>query len=335
MSASLAPESRARPRLRVLRTTAVLLLLLGLPCLYLTQPVLGVRFHPPAERADPAALERDVRHLVEAFAPRDARHPDNLARTAEFLRAALAERLGTAELQPFEVAGAVHHNVSARLGPAEAERIVVGTHYDAAEPGIGADDNASGVAGLLELARLLSGAELGCAVELVAFALEEPPHFGTSTMGSAVHAAALRRSGVRLRAMLCLEMIGCFRDEPGSQSYPAPLLRWLYPSRGDFVAVVGTLGQAGLVRRVKRAMAGATPLPVRSLNAPSFLPGVDFSDHASYWAQGFAAVMVTDTAFYRNPRYHTAADTPDTLDYARMARVVDGVHAAIRALAGE
>ncbi|HEX6885628.1 MAG TPA: M28 family peptidase [Planctomycetota bacterium] len=321
--------------MRVLRSAAVLALLVGLPCLYLTQPLLRRDVAWPPARADAAALERDVRHLCTAFAPRDAAHPEHLARAADFLRARLAQTLGAAKLQTFEVGGVRHHNVCAVVGPAGGERVVVGAHYDAAEPGIGADDNASGVAGLLELARLLAGTELACEVELVAFALEEPPHFRTPAMGSALHAAELRRSGVRVRAMLCLEMIGCYRDEPGSQAYPVPLLGWLYPSRGDFVAVVGTLGQAGLVRRVKQAMARATPLPVRSINAPAFLPGIDFSDHASYWAVGLEAVMITDTAFYRNPRYHSAADTPETLDYRRMAQVVDGVHAAVRALAGE
>jgi len=138
---------------------------------------------------------------------------------------------------------------------------------------------------------------------------------------------------VRVRAMIALEMIGFFSDAPGSQSFPTPLLRPFYPSRGDFITVVGKLGQGRLIRRVKRAMRGASPLDVRSIQAPKAVPGVDFSDHASYWAAGFDAVMVTDTAFYRNPHYHTARDTPDTLDYNRMAMVVEGVRAAVIALA--
>jgi hypothetical protein len=133
--------------------------------------------------------------------------------------------------------------------------------------------------------------------------------------------------------MVCLEMIGFFSDADGSQRFPLPGLGLLYPTRGDFITVVGGLGEAGLVRTVKRAMAQASDLPVRSINAPSFLPGVDFSDHLNYWEFGFDAVMVTDTAFYRNANYHQATDTAATLDFARMAKVVEGVRAAVVALA--
>jgi len=301
---------------------------------YLTQPLLHVEELPADVGVDPALLRQHVEVLARDLVPRDAEHPENLERAAAYVRARFAAQVGHAELQPFVVDGRTHHNVIARLGPADGERIVVGAHYDAAAPGIGADDNASGVAGLIELAGLLARAELATCVELVAFALEEPPYFRTRSMGSFTHAEALRREGVRVRAMLSLEMIGCFRDEPGSQSYPAPGLTFLYPPRGDFIAVVGCLGQAGLVRSVKRAMRAATELPVRSINAPRWLPGVDFSDQLHYWDAGFDAVMITDTAFYRNPRYHTAADTPETLDYRRMAAVVEGVCAAVRALDG-
>jgi len=320
-------------RVRVLRTLAVLLALVGVVVGYVTQPLLGVERVPVTRRVEPALLARHVRQLAVELAPRDAAHPENLARAAEFVRAELAARAGAAELRPFQVGARTFHNVVATLGPPDGERLVVGAHYDAAEPGSGADDNASGVAGLIELAGLLARDELHAPVELVAFALEEPPHFRTHAMGSYVHAQALRASGARVRAMLSLEMIGCFRDEPGSQGYPAPGLALLYPSRGNFIAVVSCLGQARLVRRVKRAMAGAMEVPVRSLNAPRAIPGVDFSDQLNYWDAGFDALMITDTAFYRNANYHEATDTPETLDYARMAAVVEGVHAAVLALA--
>lgn len=152
-------------------------------------------------------------------------------------------------------------------------------------------------------------------------------------MGSMVHANSLRAEGARVRGMIALEMIGYFSDEPGSQTFPTPLLKPFYPSRGNFITVVGKLGQGPLIRRVRRSMRRGSPLPVRTIQAPRAVPGVDFSDHASYWTAGFDAVMVTDTAFYRNPHYHTAHDTADTLDYARMAMVVDGVREAVVALA--
>jgi Zn-dependent M28 family amino/carboxypeptidase len=180
---------------------------------------------------------------------------------------------------------------------------------------------------------MLARERLSHRVELVAFALEEMPFFGTGAMGSAVHAASLRASGRRVRAMICLEMLGCFDDRRGSQRFPFPLLRLFYPSRGNFIAVVGNAGGIGIVRRVKRSMRAGSNLPVHSINAPAIVPGVDLSDHRSYWREGFPAVMITDTAFYRNDRYHSAADTPETLDYPRMAEVVRGAWNAVVDLA--
>jgi hypothetical protein len=162
-------------------------------------------------------------------------------------------------------------------------------------------------------------------VELAAYALEELPVFGTREMGSAVHARSLRASGARVRGMICLEMIGFFSKDPKSQRFPIELLGLFYPRQGDFIAVVGRVLDGRLARRVKRSMRSASELPVYSINAPRSLPGVDLSDHASFWEAGYPAVMVTDTAFYRNERYHTEEDTPDTLDFVAMAKVVDGL----------
>jgi Zn-dependent M28 family amino/carboxypeptidase len=291
---------------------------------------------PAAVPVDAARLEAHVRALA-GFAPRDERHPENLDRAASYIRQELQRAGGQAggrvEDQEFEVEGETYRNVIARFGPETRERIVVGAHYDAAGPYPGADDNASGVAGLIELAHLLGKKPPPLRVELVAYSLEEPPHFASSAMGSAVHAASLKKQGVRVRAMIALEMIGYFTDEPDSQQFPAPFLSRLYPSKGNFITVVGKLGQRSLVRRIKKAMVRATPLPVESINAPTSLPGVDFSDHRNYWAAGYEAAMITDTAFLRNPHYHQASDRPETLDYRRMARVVEGVQAAVRELA--
>ncbi len=281
--------------------------------------------------ASPERLEAHVRTLART--PRSVAHPAGLDAAASYAAAQLCAAGAEVHLQRYTAHGHEFRNVVASLGPDTRERVVVGAHYDAAGPFPGADDNASGVAGVLELARLLAGAPLRTRVELVAYACEEPPFFRTPYMGSMVHAASLRDEGVRVRAMLALEMIGYFTDAPGSQRFPTPLLKPFYPSRGNFITVVGKLGGGGLIRRVKRAMRRASPLRVRSIQAPVAVPGVDFSDHASYWAAGFPAVMVTDTAFYRNPHYHTVGDTPDTLDYPRMAQVVDGVRAAVLGLA--
>jgi Zn-dependent M28 family amino/carboxypeptidase len=206
---------------------------------------------------------------------------------------------------------------------------VIGAHYDSHGGTPGADDNASGIAGLLELAHLLGRSAPGRPVELVAYTLEEPPHFRSPHMGSVWHARALKAEGRDVELMLSLEMIGYFSDSPGSQAYPLAAMKLAYPDRGNFIALVGQFGDFGLSRSVKAAMSGATDLPVYSLNAPAFVQGVDFSDHRSYWAQGYPALMVTDTAFMRNRNYHRVGDTFDKLDYKRMAMVVQSVYAVL------
>jgi Peptidase family M28 len=298
-----------------------------------SQPLVSPR--PPIQAAscDPARLERHVRMLAETLHPRGHEHVANLDRAAAYLGAELTGSGGTVSEQAYDVRGRTYRNVLARFGPESGARVVVGAHYDAADDHPGADDNASGVAGLLELARLLGQARPGAPVELVAYTLEEPPYFRTEQMGSARHARSLKEAGARVRAMISLEMIGYFSDEPGSQSFPVSSLGLLYPSTGNFIAVVGDLGQTDLVREVKGAMKGATDLPVYSLNAPATVQGIDWSDHRSYWAHGYHAVMITDTSYLRNRAYHTDRDTPETLDYVRMGKTVEGVFQAVMALA--
>jgi Zn-dependent M28 family amino/carboxypeptidase len=299
-----------------------------------TQPVMfrgaaGGQIPP----VDAARLEAHVRALSESLGPRDEGHPENLDRAAAYVRQEFERAQAAVSEQPFQAGGSTYRNVIASFGPRTKELIVVGAHYDTAGPLPGADDNASGVAGLIELAYLLGRTAPAMRIELVAFALEEPPYFRSAWMGSAVHAASLRAQGLKARAMISLEMIGYFSDQADSQQYPVSLLKSFYPSSGNFITVVGKMDQGRLLRRVKKAMLSASPLPVYSINAPRSIPGVDFSDHLNYWNEGYDALMITDTAFYRNPNYHTSADTPGTLDYKRMAMVVQGVYAAVAALA--
>ncbi len=301
-------------------------------CFYVTQPIRGGRTVERAARVDPRRLESHVRMLSENLTPRDAFHSENLDRVALYIRQEFGQAGGRVLDQPYQVGDRTYRNVIASFGPETREGIIVGAHYDAAGPHPGADDNASGVAGLVELAHLLGKTELTIEVELVAYTLEEPPFFRSEYMGSAVHARALKKAGARVRAMFSLEMIGYFSDASDSQRLPSSLLRLFYPTKGNFISVVGKMGQALLVRRVKRAMREASSLPVYSINAPRFIPGVDFSDHMNYWEADYPAVMVTDTAFYRNPNYHTTTDTTEKLDYERMAQVVEGVYAAVNEL---
>lgn len=284
-------------------------------------------------KVDPERLKTHVRALSETFQPRDHQHPDNLERTAGYVADALTRAGGRVSSEPYTAGGASYRNVIATFGPDSEERLVIGAHYDAAQGAPGADDNASGVAGLLELAAWLGEHPPPMRVDLVGYTLEEPPHFRRSTMGSKVHARGLREQGVKVRAMISIESIGYFSDAPDSQRYPVAALRLRYPSEGNFIAVVGRTDQGELVDRVHRALGTVSGLSSESLAAPRNLQGVDFSDHASYWDEGYPAVMVTDTALFRNPHYHTPTDTWDTLDYERMAKVVRGVQCAVEALA--
>jgi hypothetical protein len=266
----------------------LLVIVLGLVLVWfwLTQPLLS-RPQPNGVRmVDPARLEAHVRKLSVEFSPRDIGHLENLDRAAAYIAGELTQAGGAVSEQGYRVEGNSYRNIIARFGPDTSERIVVGAHYDAFGGLPGADDNASGVAGLIELARLLSQQALALRVELVAFSTEEPPYFGTTGMGSSVHALFLGKENVKVRAMLSLEMIGYFSDTNGSQHFPIGVLSALYPSTGNFVSVVGRVSDGFLVRRVKSAMSGAAPLPVHSINAPSLIPGVDFSDQRNYWHEG-------------------------------------------------
>jgi peptidase M28-like protein len=318
----------------VIPIVAVVALVLIAAWALLTQPFVARRDRgSEGPRADPRRLAADVERLVR-LAPRDAAHPKNLDRAADELARSLGDAGAPVTELPFSVSGHRFRNVIGSFGPEGGGRVIVGAHYDAYLEFPGADDNASGVAGVLELARLLSSARLRGGIDLALWPLEEPPHFGSDSMGSSVHARSLADAGAPVLAMLSLEMIGCFRDEPGSQQLPLSLLKLVYPTTGSFIALAGRFSDIGLLRRVKGSMLSGSDLPVRSINAPQGFPAIDLSDHLSFWRAGYPALLVTDTAFYRNPRYHTGGDTPETLDYARMAKVVDGVFLAVLDLTG-
>src|SRR5512145_1702793 len=226
-------------------------------------------------------------------------------------------------VQEFVSAGRRVRNIEAGAGP-----IIVGAHYDTVPGSPGANDNASGIAVLLELAAMK------LPVRFVAFANEEPPYSFGPGMGSWAWAKRARERGEAIRAMFSLEMLGYYRDAPGSQHYPAPL-GLFYPDRADFIAFVGDLGARGLVRRSIEIFRRTAKFPSEGVAAPSFIPGVTWSDHWSFRRHGYPALMITDTAFYRYPHYHLPSDTPEKLDYERMARVALGLAAMLKELANE
>lgn len=279
---------------------------------------------PPLTADGKALAERLRRHVVELS--KDQRNVD-LETAARYIEAALGP--GAAS-HYFESGGRKVRNIE--LACPQSSFIVVGAHYDTVPGSPGADDNASGVAALIELAAML-GAE-GLPIRFVAFANEEPPYFLGPEMGSWSWARRARERGETVRAMLSLEMLGYYRDAPGSQRYPPPL-GLFYPNRADFIAFVGDLGARRLVRRVIGLFRENTPFPSQGVAAPSFIPGVTWSDHWSFRDHGFPAIMVTDTAFNRYPHYHLASDTAEKLDYERLARVTLGLAAVIKELANE
>jgi Zn-dependent M28 family amino/carboxypeptidase len=280
---------------------------------------------------DKERLRKDVQALAAIVPPRNAKNVDSLDKSADYILEEFRKTGGRAEMQRFTQDGKEYKNIICSFGPETRDRIIVGAHYDVYGNQPGADDNASGVAGLLELSRLVQSlkTELKCRIDFVAYTLEEGQfckHPFARHYGSYNHAKSLAQDDISVRAMICLEMIGYFSERPNSQKYPLFFLRWFYPDKGNFIAVVGKWGQGSLVKKVKKSLAAQSLVPVESLTAMSFIPGVSFSDHQSYWKFNYPAIMITDSAFYRNKNYHKPSDTVDTLAYDNMAEVIKGLY---------
>lgn len=277
---------------------------------------------PPLE----TALRRHVHALAAEIGERNVLRPEALAAAEAYIARAWRAQGHAVGMQRYAAQGVDCANVELALEGASrpGEIIVVGAHYDSVEGSPGADDNASAVAVLLELGRMLAGRALARTVKLVAFVNEEPPFFYWGEMGSGVYARAARRRGDDIRLMCSLEMLGCYSDAPGSQGYP-PLLRHFYPDRGNFIAFVSNLRSRRALGAAVRAFRAGTGFPCESAALPAWVPGVAWSDQLSFWRAGYRAIMITDTAFYRYPYYHTALDTPERLDYRRMAALAEGL----------
>jgi len=281
-------------------------------------------------------LKRHVDILAGQIGERNVWHPGAMTAAAGYIRDTLEAVGYTVTTQPFTSLGVEVSNIEAVLpghGAAD-ETIVVGAHYDSVANSPGAGDNASGVAVMLELARLLAGSTLPRTVRFVAFANEEAPFFYGDEMGSNRYAARAQAQGERITAMLSLETMGYFTDQPGSQRYPFPFSLF-YPDRGNFIGFVGDLASRPLVRQAIGAFRKAAAFPSEGVAAPAGMEGIHWSDHWSFWQAGYPAIMVTDTAPFRYPYYHSVDDTPEQLDYAGLARVTGGLAAVVGELAGE
>jgi hypothetical protein len=275
----------------------------------------------PPLSAEEVLLSKNLRRHVEVLAA--AERNTDLETSARYIEA----QLGSFTRQEFPSRDRTVRNIATGAGP-----IVVGAHYDSVPGSPGADDNASAVAVMLELARILGPEKLP--ISFVAFVNEEMPYSFTLECGAFQWAKRAKEKGERVSAMFSLEMLGYYKDEPGSQLYPWPL-NLIYPDRADFVAFVADLGARGLVRDSIRLFRQHAKFPSEGVAAPSQVPGITASDHWSFRLHDFPAIMVTDTAYNRNPHYHRATDTPDKLDYERMARVTAGLAGMLRELAND
>ncbi len=280
-------------------------------------------------------LQADVVMLAGKIGERNLVRYRALNAAAEYIGQSFREMGYTVGEQTFSEEGIAIKNLEVELrGKSRPEEIIVlGAHYDSVFGSPGANDNATGVAAVLALARLASQQRFARTLRFVAFVNEEPPFFRTGQMGSQIYARESAKRGERIVAMLSLETIGFYSDVERSQSYPFPF-SFFYPHKGNFIAFVGNLASRALVREIVAIFRRQTHFPSEGVAAPGIIPGISWSDQSSFWEQGYAGVMVTDTAFYRYGQYHTARDTPEIVDYERMARVVAGLAHVLGELAG-
>lgn len=286
------------------------------------------------DAAEEAKLQVQLLRQVSAISgERNYLKPERLEAAAQYIEAELRGMGYQIYRQAVPGKSGPVRNIEVRLDPAGvAERdkglVVIGAHYDSAEGTPAANDNGSGVAVLLELARAYQGRRAApgfAGVRLVFYANEEPPYFETREMGSWVHAADLKARGEKVAAMYSLETMGAYYDAPGTQQFPVPGLSLLYPDRGNFIGFIGTTESRALIRTAVGAFRETRRFPSEGIAAPGFVTGVDWSDHWSYAQHGYTGVMVTDTAPFRYPHYHTAQDTPERINYVGLAKVTLGL----------
>jgi hypothetical protein len=313
---------------------ALIIVVLGVAAALL-YPVVKIKMSAsvihPEPRFIPASSEQALYDHVYALSvvigSRSLREYGKILQAEQYIRTFLEKQDIPFELQGYDHEGNRYNNIVVTLegGSRREETFIIGAHYDTVFGTPGADDNASAVAVLLELCRALKDYRPERTLRLIFFVLEEPPAFMTPAMGSYVYAMQARNRGENVVGMISLEMVGYFNDTEGSQAFPVPGLHWLFPDRGNFIGVVGNVSSRELTLAVAESMKAGSGLPVEHLVALPFIPGIGLSDHGSFWKMGFRAVMVTDTAFYRNPNYHGEKDMIGTLRFDKMSQLVRGM----------
>jgi hypothetical protein len=279
-------------------------------------------------------LRADVQKIAGEIGERNMAHYPQLLAAADFIESSFSRAGFQPRRDSYDLHGRACHNIEAEIRGSSPQVVLVGAHYDSVFGAPGANDNGSGVAALLALARRFAGRSTSSSLRFVTFVNEEPPYFQTSQMGSFVYASRCKARGDQISAMISLETIGYFSDAPHSQTYPAPGLGVFYPTIGNFIGFVANTHSRALLHRVLSIFRAQGKLPSEGAALPSFIPGVAWSDQWSFWQHGYPGIMVTDTAPFRYPHYHSLTDTPDKLDYDRFALVVSGMQKVIEELAG-
>jgi len=287
----------------------------------------------PDEVALREELRANVQKLGGEIGERNMWHYAQLNATADFIEDSFSQAGLHPRHDSYDLHGQACHNIEAEIPGVSREIILIGAHYDSVFGSPGANDNGSGVAALLALARRFAGTEPKHTLRFVAFVNEEPPYFLSGQMGSFVYASRCKDRGDRIDAMISLETIGYFSDAPQSQTYPAPGLGMFYPKVGNFIGFVANLNSRTLLRRVIALFREHAKIPSEGAALPAFIPGVSWSDQWSFWRHGYPGIMITDTAPFRYPHYHCSTDTPDKLDYDRFTLVVSGMEKVIEELA--
>jgi Zn-dependent M28 family amino/carboxypeptidase len=279
-------------------------------------------------------MSAHVKQLAMTIGERNLDCYDALLKSAAYIQKQLEQCGYQVTKQEYIVKAKTVANLEAiiRGNKSADENVIVGAHYDSVVGSPGANDNGSGVAAALELARSMKPAKPKRTIRFVFFVNEEPPYFQTPTMGSYVYAQKLKKQNIHISSMMAIETIGAYSDAPGSQQYPSGLAA-LYPNKGNFISFVGNTESRPLVQAAIEAFRKTTQFPSEALSAPASLPGIGWSDQWSFWQQGYPGIMVTDTAPFRYVHYHEPTDTPDKLAYNHMARVVAGLKRVIESFA--
>lgn len=282
-------------------------------------------------KARESQVYEDVLFLTSITPARNYLHLSSLEKVCVYIEEAFTKAGAKPEFQTWIADGNEYKNVIASYNVERTKRLIVGAHYDVCGDQPGADDNASAVAGLLQLVRLVfeHKPRLDYRIDFVAYCLEEPPFFATNSMGSYIHAQSLHNAGTDVLGMICLEMIGYFSDAPNSQHFPSPELAKLYPHVANFIIVVGIEQHKDFNNKVHQLMSKDSEIDVQLISFPTSVGLAGLSDQRNYWHFGYKALMINDTAFIRNPNYHTKADTIDTLDFQKMVFVINSAYSAI------